>query len=269
MEKKDVRYERLRPRQIRAAREARPVAYVGIGTLEWHGMHNPVGLDTLKADALCVRCAEATGGLVLPPLWYGEARERCLIDSLDDYRDGCADAYGFDPKLLEPGHIGFPQPMEDENYQWLLVHMLQQMQSLGFKLGVICAGHYPLIDIARAAAIQFHQKNYHTPHDRRMIPWVFTGYELVKDQFPYAGDHAAYWETSLLMALDDDGIVDLSECPKDHRDPGHGVGGARPPQQASAEAGERYVTAIVERVAVEVDRRLADRMAYLPHGLVL
>ena len=264
-----VRYERLRPAQIRAAREACPVAYVAIGTIEWHGPHNPVGLDTLKADALCVRCAGRTGGLVFPPLWWGEARERCLIDSIEPFREGCAAAYGIDARLLEPGHIGFPQHAEDEHYQWLLLHMLQQMQSLGFKLGVICAGHYPLIDIARAAAIQFHQKNYHTPWERRLLPWVFTGFELVKDQFPFAGDHAACWETSLLMALDDGGMVDLSECPADPKDFGHGVGGPRGPQEASAADGERYVSAIVDRVDAEVKRRLANLPAFYPHGLVL
>lgn len=32
-----VQYERLRPAQIVSEREACPVAYLPIGTLEWHG----------------------------------------------------------------------------------------------------------------------------------------------------------------------------------------------------------------------------------------
>ena len=48
----EVRYERLRPAQIVARREACPVAYLPIGTIEWHGEHNPVGLDTLKIHRL-------------------------------------------------------------------------------------------------------------------------------------------------------------------------------------------------------------------------
>src|SRR5262245_1204130 len=77
---KEVRYERMRPEQIRAAREARPVVYIPIGTLEWHGFHDPVGLDGLKAHGLAVRCAETGGGLVFPPLYYGESREDELIE---------------------------------------------------------------------------------------------------------------------------------------------------------------------------------------------
>ena len=72
---REVRYERLRPAQIVEARNAAPVAYLPIGTIEWHGEHNPVGLDTLKIHALAIRCAQRSGGLVFPPLYYGESRE--------------------------------------------------------------------------------------------------------------------------------------------------------------------------------------------------
>ena len=46
-----VRYERLRPAQIVARREACPVAYLPIGTIEWHGGHNPAALYTLMLVA--------------------------------------------------------------------------------------------------------------------------------------------------------------------------------------------------------------------------
>ena len=58
-----VQYERLRPAQIVERREACPVAYLPIGTIEWHGEHNPVGLDTLKMHALLAECAGEIGGL--------------------------------------------------------------------------------------------------------------------------------------------------------------------------------------------------------------
>ena len=47
----------------RDLRERCPVAYLPLGTLEWHGLHNPVGLDALKAHALAVRCARSGGGV--------------------------------------------------------------------------------------------------------------------------------------------------------------------------------------------------------------
>jgi creatinine amidohydrolase/Fe(II)-dependent formamide hydrolase-like protein len=39
----EVRYHLLRPAQIVKRRQACPVAYVPLGTIEWHGTHNPTG----------------------------------------------------------------------------------------------------------------------------------------------------------------------------------------------------------------------------------
>lgn len=65
----EVRYRLCRPEQIVARREACPVAYVPIGTLEWRGPHNPVGLDTLQAEgagrALCGTRRRAAAGYSL------------------------------------------------------------------------------------------------------------------------------------------------------------------------------------------------------------
>ena len=45
-----VRYEEMLPSEIVAARTACPIVYVPLGTLEWHGEHDAVGLDALKAQ---------------------------------------------------------------------------------------------------------------------------------------------------------------------------------------------------------------------------
>ena len=54
----EVRYHILRPEQIVARRNACPVAYIPIGNLEWHGVHNPLGTDTLQAEGLAILCAQ-------------------------------------------------------------------------------------------------------------------------------------------------------------------------------------------------------------------
>ena len=63
-----VQYELLLPWQLRDIVAARPVAYVPLGTCEWHCEHLPVGLDALTAHGLCLRAAALDGGVVLPPL---------------------------------------------------------------------------------------------------------------------------------------------------------------------------------------------------------
>lgn len=263
----EVRYERLRPTQLRARREACPVAYLPIGTIEWHGHHNPVGLDTLKAHALAVRCAEANGGLVFPSLWYGENRSNALLETSCGCTELIADAYGIPADNFKDGYMGRSIAEQNTMYNQLLIHMLLQIQSLGFKVVAICAGHYPLIDHAKAACHLFHQHTLHIPPDQKLIPWVFTGYELVGDEFWYAGDHAAYWETSLMMALDDPAMVDLSVLPET-MDGVFGVGGHRPPHEATREAGLKYVERIVEKVGVKIRDRLDRHQEYMSHNLL-
>jgi creatinine amidohydrolase len=60
----EVRYQMLRPAQIVARRKERPVVYIPLGTLEWHGEHNPLGADALQAEGLAILCAQKGGGLV-------------------------------------------------------------------------------------------------------------------------------------------------------------------------------------------------------------
>ncbi len=261
----EVLYERLRPAQIRAAREACPVVYIPIGTLEWHGVHNPVGLDTLKAHALCVRCAEAGGGLVWPALWYGENRENSLLESSCGLNAPIAAAMGLPPDSFDPGYMGRSRHEQDSMYHSLLLHVLHQARSLGFRVAAICAGHYPLLDHAKAACHIFHQQIHHSPLDRKTIPWVFTGYELVREQFPFAGDHAGYWETSLLMALAP-GMVDLAALPVPPEKP-LGAGGRRPPHEANATDGEIFVRAIVQQAVARVRERLETPVTFAHHNL--
>jgi creatinine amidohydrolase len=42
-----------------------------VGSLEWHGVHNPLGTDGLKAHAICCEAALRYGGVVLPTLFLG------------------------------------------------------------------------------------------------------------------------------------------------------------------------------------------------------
>ena len=60
----EVRLECMRPEQIERAKARRPAIYLAFGSIEWHGYHNPVGLDALKAHEQLVGLAARCGGLV-------------------------------------------------------------------------------------------------------------------------------------------------------------------------------------------------------------
>ncbi|MBX9454080.1 MAG: creatininase family protein [Mesorhizobium sp.] len=55
-----------------AARIAQcPAVILPLGATEQHGYHLPLGVDTILAEALAVRVAEATGATVMPAMPYG------------------------------------------------------------------------------------------------------------------------------------------------------------------------------------------------------
>jgi len=258
---REVRYERLRPAQIVEARTATPVAYLPIGTIEWHGEHNPVGLDTLKIHALAMRCAQRTGGLVFPPLYYGESRETGLMEANARDREDIAEKMGLSPDNFAPGYMGTTLLEQTLAYERLLLHILNEIASLGFRVIAIAAGHYPLIDYARAAACLFHQLTRVQP---KPLVWVFSGYELVQDAgFEVCGDHAGRWETSLLMALDP-GMQDLNVLRQSDRPP---IGASNNDiLRATPEFGEQAVAAIVEKVARVIQELLQNHSKYIGHG---
>jgi creatinine amidohydrolase len=55
-----------------AAHRARP-AVLPFGALEQHGPHLPLATDTIMAEALAARIADAIGGWLLPAIAYGES----------------------------------------------------------------------------------------------------------------------------------------------------------------------------------------------------
>src|SRR5512135_2632894 len=190
----EVRYQMLRPHQVVERRRQCPVAYIPLGNLEWHGPHNPLGADTLQAEGLAILCARKGGGLVFPPLYYGESRVEALMEANASDREAIAAGMSLPPDNFLPERQPFTATEQAIHYHQLLLHILAEAESLGFKVGVLVAGHYPLIDHARAAVLQFSQRLHSRRHG--MLPWAFVDYLLVRDQFEGAGDHAAGWETS-------------------------------------------------------------------------
>jgi len=236
------------------------VAYLPIGTIEWHGEHNPVGLDTLKIHQLLIRCAKEIGGLVFPPLYYGENREQALMEANPAYRQPIAAKMELPSENFTPGYMVETITEQNRNYHKLLIHLCHQIKSLGFKVLVIGAGHYPQLDHARAAAAIFHQEQSRP----KMVVWSMTGYELVQGQFDPCGDHAGKWETSLLMHLDP-GMQDLDVLPTDRNEKPVGASN-NGVQESNAEFGQQATAAIVRAVRDRIEGFLKNHDRYQGHG---
>lgn len=259
----EVRYHCLRPAQAVERRKACPIAYVPLGTIEWHGPHNPLGADSIQAEELAIRCAQA-GGLAFPPLYYGENRLECLMEANAAPRAGIAEQMELPEENFTPQRWLYSPMEQTRAYHDLLMHILNQMESLGFELCVLVAGHYPLVDHAAIAAIEYNKKRERVG---KMLAWATVDYVHLMEKYPYAGDHAAGWETSHLLASCPE-LVDTSLLPPRGQMP-VGVGGALPPQDATAELGARIYAEAAEAIVAQARARLADPAKYRRHGMAV
>ena len=260
----EVRYQLLRPGDIVERRRACPVLYIPIGTLEWHGLHNPVGADTLQAEHLAVRCAELGGGLVFPPLYYGESRTESLMESNAVDHDDIAKHMDLDPQNFSPERFIYSEAEQNENYLRLLAHILNEAETLGFEVAVLIAGHYPLVDHAVAAALQHNKRRRRSGS---MLAWATIDYLHLREKYSFAGDHAAGWETSHCMAINPD-LVDLSKL-KPRGEKLVGVNGKMDPHDATADFGRKIFEESAEIIVQETLHRLHNPQVYKSHGMYL
>jgi creatinine amidohydrolase len=261
----EVRYQMLRPAQVVARRKECPVVYIPIGTLEWHGPQNPLGSDTLQAEFLAEMCARKGGGLVFPPLYYGENRSQALMESNPTSTKGIAEQMELPAENFTPENFIFTADEQTLNYNKLLLHILSEAETLGFKLAVIVAGHYPLIDHARAA-VSLYNKRRDSEGKHRMLSWAAVDYLQVKDKYPNAGDHGGGWETSHVIAAHPE-TVDLSLLEKTADDfIGHSDNGV---YDSNTEFGKEIFEAAADMMIKEVNHRLENTDIYQRHGMGL
>jgi creatinine amidohydrolase len=255
----EVRYHFLRPAEIVERRGKMPVAWVPLGTIEWHGAHNPLGSDTLQAEGIAIIAARRGGGLVMPPVYFGDVRVGGeIIETLPEHgNDKIAQAMGLPVSNFDDSRFPFTVEEQRKNYHNLLLQILYEVRSLGFKVCVFIAGQYPLIAPARDAVTDFCGRPGHA-----MTAWAFVDYELLRDQYSYAGDHAAYWETSHMLCLYP-GRTDLGQLPERGK-PRLGIvpNQGRLPQDADAQFGYRIMEQAADIALAEASHRLAHPELY-------
>ena len=228
----EVRLERMRPEEVEDAKAAQPAIYVACGSIEWHGYHNPVGLDALKAHEQLVEFAARVGGVVYPPVFFGAGG----------------------------GHIAWPSSfmVSAEPMIQIVRELLHGFERDGYRKAILISGHYPnrseYLDAARAAYVE--------------AGGTMDVLALIENEVPGGhGDHAAKYETSSMLHLLPE-LVDLNrlhEGPEDDlRGPdevvnwmaleyeGHanyGLVGIDPRAHASAEVGREETERLLDYLA--------------------
>lgn len=262
-------FQRLRPDRIAAARAERSIAYLPLGILEWHGLHNPYGLDGLKAEGIAKRLSADLGGIVMPTLWYGDNRAEICERHLDrevprapvqwsPYHPAPDKNATFNPadvmsEKLKVARDSFARGADRavrsggwRLWKELVLHTLFQIETYGFEAIVAIPGHYPLRDPLKEAIAAYVEEG------GRSSVLILDDAEFSADG---KGDHAAAYETSLLLAIAPE-TVDLAALDPDPAAPIAGAAlGEDPREKASAEYGERALAAAV--------RSLGERLKVL------
>jgi creatinine amidohydrolase len=164
-----VQIELLLPHEIGAALAKRPVVYVPLGSIEFHSAHLPVGLDGLTAHGVCTRAAVASGGLVLPTLYYG----------------------------IGGGHTAYPWTIMAASgtpLTELLDQALTRLQDFGVQVAVLFTGHFApeQLELVDATAARWNAANA----DLHVLALAINRSDARVDP-----DHAGIFETSVLSAL--------------------------------------------------------------------
>jgi creatinine amidohydrolase len=257
-----VRYVELLPGELKARRAERPIAYLPIGTIEWHGEHAAVGLDGLKAEGFG-EAAARFGGFLFPTMWYGEPRAIRHMDLAEDDSPEVRLALGLPPA---EALIAADPAAEIVAFQGLVRSALLGVHSMGMQVISVICGHYPLRDwvrpVASAVESEVERLRVIVGCDADLVePPEGVGQDADFGAAPSGtlagGDHAAAWETSYLMHLRPD-CVDLSvyEGRRDERLPG--VIGSDPRTGASRQKGAVAAEAIVAGIVAEATRALAS-----------
>jgi creatinine amidohydrolase len=238
-------YQELRPDELAQLVAERPVAFWPLGLLEHHGWHLPVGLDGLKAEQICVRIAERTGGVLLPTMWWGAG-------------GGHGD---FAWTLYQP----------EQAAEAILARTVKGLVDFGFRAVVLLAGHYPW-----RAILDRQMPPLQETHRGILFLW---GTEIeIGGDLRLPGDHAAREETSYGLALFPD-LVDLDAL-RPGRDRSAWPGGKAPPvstqhpgvcfdpadplfaqmgedaRTATAGRGEEAISRLVAHLAAQIEAHL-------------
>jgi len=163
------RYQELRPDQLAEVVATRPIAFWPLGLLEHHGWHLPIGLDGLKAEHICMRVAERTGGVLLPTMWWGA--------------------------LGGHGDFMWTHYQSEQAAEAIMVRTVEQLVAYAFRAIVLLAGHYPwqaLLD-RRLPALR-------EAHPEVLFLWG-TEMNIGGSAVRLPGDHAAREEASYGLAL--------------------------------------------------------------------
>jgi len=194
-----------------------------------------LGNDTLKAHAILVKTAEKYGGVVVPPTYWGH---------MDYWKPGC--------------HPGLSAELVDQLYTEIFKGLL----TVGFKVVIGVTGH----DV-KEQVVSLQKAVEAISADGKASGFAMMEGSLNEDDPNVGMDHAAKWETSILMAIHPE-LVDMEKIKDEILDDADVEGGAGrkeagiygfdPRTHASKEVGGKAISLIVDKIGQKAQELLAS-----------
>jgi PhoPQ-activated pathogenicity-related protein/creatinine amidohydrolase/Fe(II)-dependent formamide hydrolase-like protein len=241
-----VLYAELTPKEFRERIAAAPIAYLPLGTLEWHGEHLPIGSDGLQSYGFFIELAQRAGGIVLPMLFLGPDRMEEVdgkeLYGMDTLGEGMVEERRYKNQQLTGSAYWVPE----ETFRVIIEATLKQLRRAGFRI-VVAHGHGPSTGFFRGHAKEWKEKF-------GLETFVCWGSKYDRQGMGIQVDHAAMNETSLVMALRPE-LVKMERLSKERWPVG--ISGRDPRKFASAKLGREIIKLQTERMAKILKNALA------------
>jgi creatinine amidohydrolase len=236
--------------------EEAPVAYLPLGTLEWHGEHMPLGADGLQSRHFFELLARECGGVVMPMLFLGpDTRTPPPGGEAADPRgalygmDRCGDNFTEDMRYPDQRLPGSAYWVDDSLFEALLDAVALQAARAGARV-LVAHGHGPSTLSFRRRAPSWKGRL----GLEGMILWGEREWE--EDGVTgFMVDHGGANETSITLHLRPE-LVDMEALGADLAVRPKAIGMADPRIWASAEKGRTAVEANLERMRSRIARAL-------------
>lgn len=200
MDKAKTKFEEMLPAEIIAQTKGASIAYLPVGSMEWHGPHMGMGMDTAHAYAVALGLAERLGGAVLPPLYIGTERPRSPETLKKVGFTGSEQVVGMDFPSNTVKSMYWPE----ELFRAILAQQVLFLCETGFQTVVIVNGH--------GADNQNEALNELAETLSQQTSTQVIAQFILFDDCGVGVGHAGLLETSVMMETVPDG-VDLGALP--------------------------------------------------------
>lgn len=246
-ENEHILYEELTPTEFRQRLSDAPIAYLPLGTIEWHGEHLPLGSDGMQAREFFKELANETGGIVFPMLFLGPDGKQVLEDGTELYGMDRGNFLQDSEQQYDPRQFEGSCYWVDNTLFYLMIDAtMKQIARAGFKL-VVAHGHGPSTGMVSDSA--------HLWKERYNLKVINCWGDEAGEGMGIMVDHAAMNETSLMMYFYPD-LVHMEYLSKDEWPAG--VGGKDPRIYAEGDIGYFIVEAQKKRLVELIGEELKN-----------